>query len=621
MLKKPRITALASLIAAFVLILSGCGESARTVYELPHYSGTEFQELTGEPVYNQELWRLNTSEIKLPDPFVLDNTERDGYYYVYGTSGLFSCYRSQDLSVWEPMGEALTLPAELSGARDLWAPEVTFDAGKPGTSDDDCYYMFFSVTPQSDGSTGKYPGAGQYLMMVARSDNPAGPFIPIDFSDVNSCGAGNVHTYNSRNFPQYYAKYAYFDPQIHYDKIQQIDPGLYDEIGQTGGFLTTIDPSPYVAPDGQKYLYFIRNNPAGSIIGVKMKDNNWLTPDYDTYTVLTRSLYYTTDEYERAQKGEPVETVPYEQKGSGPVNEGPFMHYHNGKFYLAYSTNGYGDATYCVAQAVGDSPLGPFRKLREEEGGVVISADLGMNPNVSGSGHNSFVEVGGKLYIAYHKHNDVAVGGAARHLCFDEVEWVTIKDINGEQLDIMYSAPTTTVQPKIISDYRNIAGEATVSLKSGALADGSWLDPLTDGLLSFYKSVNIEFVDEYVKETKITETSTFRLEYDSPRPVRAVMVYNSKNETEIFTSIDEIRLVCEEGGKEKVYVIRDVPFPVERYANVTQVSGMTIIRRLVPGTAAYAEFDEMQVKRIEITVSIPESNECVGIAEIAVLGK
>ena len=140
-------------------------------------------------------------------------------------------------------------------------------------------------------------------------------------------------------------------------------------------------------------------------------------------------------------------------------------------------------------------------------------------------------------------------------------------------------------------------------------------------MLSFYKSVNIDFVDKYIEETKITETSTFSLEFDTPRPVRAVMVYNSKNETDIFTSIDEIRLICEKGGKEKVYVIRDVPFPVERYANVTQAGEMTIVRRLVPGATAYAEFDEVQVKRIEITISIPESNECVGISEIAVLGK
>lgn len=618
---KPKITALVGLAIASALMLTGCEGGVRTVYELAHYNGTEFEELTGKPVYNQELWNLNTGEIGLPDPFVLDNTQRDGYYYVYGTGGLFGCYRSQDLSVWESMGEVLNLPASLIGARDLWAPEVVFDAGDTQTTDDDCYYMFFSATPVSDGLTGKYEGAAQYMMMAARAKDPFGPFTLIDFTDENSCGKGNVHTYQTSDFPHYYAKYAYFDPQIHYDKIQEIDPLLYEENGLKGGYLDNIDPHPYVTPDGQKYLYFIRNNPYGSIIGVKMKDNNWMTPDYDTYTILTRSLYYTTEEYEKAKSGETVEKVSYEMWGSGPVNEGPQMYYHSGKYYLAFSANGYGDAGYCVAQAVGDTPLGPFRKLREEEGGVVISGDLGMNPNVSGSGHNSFFNVGDKLYIAYHKHNDVSTVEAGRHFCIDEVKWVKIEGINGEEFEVMYSTPTTTVQPKIVSDYKNIAAEAQVSLKSGSLENGSSLGCLTDGLLSFYKYVNTDFIERYVNETKITKKSTFSLTFNTPRQVRAVMLYNSKNETDIFTEIDEIRLYCEENGKEKIYVIRDVPFLVERFADVTQMEEEIGIDMLVPGATAYAEFKEVRVRSMDITVSVPDSNKCVGISEIAVLGK
>ena len=42
---------------------------------------------------------------------------------------------------------------------------------------------------------------------------------------------------------------------------------------------------------------------------------------------------------------------------------------------------------------------------------------------------------------------------------------------------------------------------------------------------------------------------------------------------------------------------------------------------LVPCAAAYVEFKEISVKSIEITVSVPDSNKCVGISEIAVLGK
>lgn len=602
------------MVAAMLLV--GCSGGSTTVYELPYYGGEEYDELHDSPVYNKELWQLNNMDVQLPDPFVLDNTARDGYYYVYGTSGLFACYRSKDLAVWENVGEVLTVPSSFSSANSFWAPEVTYDA------DTEKYYLFFSAHPQGDTVYGSkvMPGNVEYLMMAAQSSSPGGPYTFIDFTDAADCGESAVHTYDRAMFPHYYAKYAYLDPQLHYAKISEVAPDLYQE--GSGGYMSNIDAHPYTDPStGKKYLYFIKNNPYGSIIVVEMKEGNWLRPDWDTYTVLTRTYYYTVEDYQKAQAGETVETVPYERTGGSAVNEGPTLYRHNDIYYLNYSTNGYGDSTYCVAQAVSDSPLGPFRKLREEENGVVLSADLGMNPKVSGSGHNSLIEYGGKLYMSYHKHNDVAVGGDARHMCIDEIKWISITDKDGNALDVMYSVPTTTIQPKIYSEYSNVASQASVSLADGSLAESS-LDPLTDGLLSFYKSTDIDFMDGYVKETRFSTRATVRLDFGDARNVRAVMIYNSKNETEVFYSVDEVRLVCEEKGAEKIYVIRNLAFDLERFATVTTLpDGSVYVRRLVPGAAAYAEFDDLNVKSIDVTVSVPQGQDCVAISEIAVLGK
>ena len=42
---------------------------------------------------------------------------------------------------------------------------------------------------------------------------------------------------------------------------------------------------------------------------------------------------------------------------------------------------------------------------------------------------------------------------------------------------------------------------------------------------------------------------------------------------------------------------------------------------IVSGAAAYAEFEELNVKSVRITVEVPEGQETVGISEIRILGK
>ena len=215
--------------------------------------------------------------------------------------------------------------------------------------------------------------------------------------------------------------------------------------------------------------------------------------------------------------------------------------------------------------------------------------------------------------MIYHRHDSVITAGSARNPAIDEVKWITVKDKFGNDLEVMYSnGPTCTVQPKIeaFADYVNIAPEATVSGSEDAAF-------LTDGLLSLYKYADPVFM-EYVKETTITQTTTFTFDFAKARPVRAVMVYNSKMEANAFTGVARMEFVCEEDGKEVVRFIKDIVLTAENFS-ANDYDGS--IYYIVPGAAAYAEFNELNVKTVRITLEVPEGQEAVGISEIRILGK
>ena len=338
---------------------------------------------------------------------------------------------------------------------------------------------------------------------------------------------------------------------------------------------------------------------------------NWLKPDWNTATVLMCHKYYTVEDWVAAQSGQSVETVTYEPKNR--INEGPFVIKHNDKYYLTFSVGSYADSSYQVAQAVSDNIMGPYRKLTEAEGGVLMSGNTSGSQEISGTGHHSFITVGGKMYMIYHRHNDAITAGSARNPAIDEVKWIKIKDKDGNDLDVLYSnGPTCTVQPRIeaFADYVNIAPEATVSGSEDAKY-------LSDGLLSIYKYADPDFM-EYVKETTITESTTFTFDFAEARIVRAVMVYNSKMEYSAFTKVARVEFVCEEDGKEVVRFIKDIQFSAENY-QANDFDGS--LYYIISGSAAYAEFDELNVKSIRITMEVPEGQETVGISEVRILGK
>ena len=476
-----------ALITVASSLLVGCSGKQ---YEVANYQG-QLAEGETKSDYDKELFYRNDKYTSSPDPFVLDNTEVDGYYYLYGTEGSIFCYRSTNLMDWEHVGNAIdNMDYESVGViseirkvtwDQVWAPEVVYDP------DEQLYYLFFSASPQADGTVeaglGVEDGDGYQLLMVAVSQYPDRDFQLVNFKDAASCGEENLHTYNETTgileadgeykdaYPHYYAKYLLFDPEEY--------KAFADSIGGNrgenhGGYEGGIDPHPYIDENGDKYLYWVDSTDSDRLCGVKMI--NWLQPDWSTATVLTYHGYYTVEDWQKAQNGEYVETVSYELPNVA-INEGPQVVKHNGKYYLTFSVNAYADSSYQVAQAVADSPLGTYRKLTEAEGGIVISGGTSGSQEVSGTGHHSFATVGDQMFIIYHRHDDFVTAGSARNHGIDEIKWITIKDKDGNDLDVMYTnGPTCTVQPRIegYSEWVNIADEAKVSGADGAeyLTDG-----------------------------------------------------------------------------------------------------------------------------------------------------
>lgn len=77
--------------------------------------------------------------------------------------------------------------------------------------------------------------------------------------------------------------------------------------------------------------------------------------------------------------------------------EGPTMFRKNGKCYFMWSEGGWTGPDYCVAYAIADSPMGPFKRI-----GKVLQQD----PKVAtGAGHHSVIQSpGGKdWFIVYHR--------------------------------------------------------------------------------------------------------------------------------------------------------------------------------------------------------------------------
>jgi len=532
--------------------------------------------------YNNNLFYVNNLEFAVADPSVIFITEgKDaGWFYAYGTSDNigchgFECWRSKDLSHWESMGVAMR--PEQWAINNYWAPEVIYDGGM--------YYMFYGAYNLNANNS--------LWISVAVSETPNGPFVqPAGVRNYYGKVVGNTDS------PMFDFTAANAEVVAAETAFRQTHPNsTFDFIKDN-----CLDASPFVDPvTGDKYLFFSYHNNYGEgsfIYGVMMLD--WYTPDYKTLTPLTYPGYNNVENGIASAFGDGI------RLREGSVNEGPFMVYHDGQYYLTLSIFGYTDSNYQVIQAVADSPLGAFEKISVEDGGKVVSTDVANWGHIVSAGHHSFIKMGDETFIAYHtfkNRNDISGG---RALALDKVVWMT----NSAGQKVMYTnGPTWSVQPlpEWISGYKNIATSATVTASN--TAEGSDVALLNDQLIKYQ---DLDLVEEYeanAGESKIT------LSWDSFKTVRAVMVYNSYDYEKTFVQISSMELeFLAANGSTKKLSVGNIPFDWDWHFE----SDYEFMR---PGGAAIAEFDEMPVKKITITINTPKGAEGLAIGEITVLGK
>ena len=97
--------------------------------------------------------------------------------------------------------------------------------------------------------------------------------------------------------------------------------------------------------------------------------------------------------------------------------EGPCMFIRQGKYYFMWSQGNWTNSTYNVAYAIGDSPLGPFKRM----GNVLVP-----NPAMgTGAGGNTIMQLPGqdRWFIAYHRRPPGETNGNARVVCVDEMSF------------------------------------------------------------------------------------------------------------------------------------------------------------------------------------------------------
>ncbi len=614
-MKKKALISLAMAGVMSVGVFAACNNGGGRDVALAYADGTSYEEKADFSTVGTDVFRRNEFETPIADPSILKITDLDYYgtdmygsYYLYGTTGgstAMECFQSSDLTNWEYKGKAYTPDpnTELGQATAslVWATEVIYD------DNTDKYYAFFSA---SEADVEKEESKRLYIAYCAVADSPAGPFEIV----TNA----NNETRNTEATKKISDSYSLFnnDELLRWGKKEFGSMfSIRDGLGKTSDHVMTIDLHPFIDPvNGKKYLYFkmqgiynINGRRRDVIAGVEME--TWIKPKYDTLSLLAVAGY--TD-------ATCTEGNPYED--GTPTNEGGFVNYHNGKYYLTLSVYGYESDFYAVWQAVSDTPLGLYRKLTESEGGLLLSTDGATRGDMFATGHHALLDVEDKLYIIYHAYQTNDYSGAARYVMADEVKWVSIEDKNGNDLDVMYvNGPTSSVTPKFefISEYKNLAPTATIT--ATGLADGSDKKWLNDGLYSINKNTNQDFVAEYVQEASFGGEAKITVDLGAYKTVRGLMVFNSNDYFTAFQGVKKIEMECKlANGQEFTAKIDNLKFDWKAYARYDDFGDIVDI---IPGSSALAEFDEMLVKKITFTVEKPADCEVVNIAEIVVLGR
>ena len=563
------------------------------------FSYEDYETMTSK--YNRNLFYYNECKFEVADPSVIyvskaQSAEYGGYFYAYGTSDQLGCHglqawRSKDLTNWEDLGPVYR-PDLMNnwGRTNFWAPECIYDPeGETINGVTYHYFMFYNAdmysTVVNNGESGglltssttpTFEQNCRRYMSVIYATSPVGPFVSPE-GVANKDGKILDHTKPAYDFK--------------------------DSAGINDGYRcpNTIDASPFIDSDGQKYLYYsgygASYNGRQCIYGVKMKD--WLTPDYSTVTMICEYGKYTVG-------GSAI------GEGDG-VNEAPFMTKSGNTYMMTFSTFGYMNVNYQVRLATSNNPLSGFRKVDPKNGGTIIRTERTWT-GVQSAGHHCFISVGEQLFIAYHTFKDRTSISGGRALAVDECKLI---DYNGGKI-IATNGPSLSYQPLPydISGYKNIASEATIKVNYTNSSyeqvndTRSDLKYLTDGLVKYH---NESTYGNYTSDYKAGGDTYVTLTFSSYKSVRALMVYLPYEYGYRFKGLTDVKLYYNGG----TVTIPSVSLDEDHHFNV----GKGAVK--VPGGALILEFADLPVNKIEFKLDNALSDGYpifeVGMGEIVVL--
>ena len=258
-----------------------------------------------------------------PDPDVL---VVGGTYFAYATNsvaGNIQIIESTDLAHWSAVGNALpTLPA-WAAPDATWSPAVAQVGGS--------FVLYYAAVVAG-------PGGGEECISTATASQPQGPFIDSSSAPLE-CQAG------------------------------------------LGG---SLDPSPFVDSDGQRYLLWKSDGGTGPA-------TIWSQPLDPAGTAFTAGT-------------DPVPLLVPTQPWEGGTVEAPDLVVNANRYFLLYSGNNWNSADYAIGVASCAGPAGPCTKPLAQP--ILASGTGDDGPG----GASVFTDTSGAYWVAFHAWLPGAVG-------------------------------------------------------------------------------------------------------------------------------------------------------------------------------------------------------------------
>jgi arabinan endo-1,5-alpha-L-arabinosidase len=237
-------------------------------------------------------------------------------------------------------------------------------------------------------------------------------------------------------FYLYYSAAPRDDDQHHRLRVAIADApqGPFTDVGESLmpeiGF--SIDASPFRDPrTGRWYLFFAtdytEDAPYGTGLGMVPLADDLIHVVGQPQPVVRASCPWQIYERNRNYKGKVWE--------AWNCVEGPFVLFHNDRYYCLYSGGAWHSENYGVGFAVADNPMGPWIDEMAQRGPTVLK---GAPPKVIGPGHNSVVlgPDNRTLFCVYHAWDD---SRTARRMCIDPLIWTP----DGPKVDGPSTEPRT----------------------------------------------------------------------------------------------------------------------------------------------------------------------------------